>query len=50
LLSILARTFSDPARLARPVLGALDAAIDRLRNETSPARIVRAPRVAGHNP
>jgi DNA-binding CsgD family transcriptional regulator len=41
LLSILARTFSDPARLARPVLGQLDTAIDRLRGESSPARIVR---------
>lgn len=41
LLSILAHTFSDPARLARPVLGQLDAAIERLRTETSPARIVR---------
>jgi DNA-binding CsgD family transcriptional regulator len=41
LLSILARTFSDPARLARPVLGQLDATIDLLRAETSPARIVR---------
>jgi hypothetical protein len=41
LLLILARTFSDPARLARPVLGQLDAAIDGLHTETSPARIVR---------
>ena len=41
LLSILAGTFSDPARLARPVLGQLDTAIDRLRGESSPARIVR---------
>jgi DNA-binding CsgD family transcriptional regulator len=41
LLSILARTFSDPARLAQPVLGQLDTSIDRLRTETSPARIVR---------
>ena len=41
LLSILAGTFSDPARLARPVLGQLDAAIDRLHTKTSPARIVR---------
>ena len=41
LLSILAHTFSDPARLARPVLGQLDTAIDRLRTESSPARIVR---------
>jgi DNA-binding CsgD family transcriptional regulator len=41
LLSILARTLSDPARRARPVLGQLDAAIDHLRTETSPARIVR---------
>jgi DNA-binding CsgD family transcriptional regulator len=41
LLSILAGTFSDPARLARPVLGQLDTAIDHLRTETSPARIVR---------
>jgi DNA-binding CsgD family transcriptional regulator len=41
LLSILASTFSDPARLARPVLGQLDAAIDRLPTKASPARIVR---------
>ncbi|MGI5229450.1 AAA family ATPase [Actinoallomurus sp. CA-142502] len=41
LLSILAHTFSDPVRLARPVLGQLDTAIDRLHTETSPARIVR---------
>ncbi|MFD0581163.1 helix-turn-helix transcriptional regulator [Dactylosporangium darangshiense] len=41
LLSVLAGTFSDPVRLARPVLGRLDAAIERLRTETSPARIVR---------
>ena len=41
LLSVLARTFSDPARLAQPVLGQLDAVIDRLHTETSPARIVR---------
>ena len=41
LLSILAHTFSDPARLAQPVLGELDAAIDRLATKTSPARIVR---------
>ncbi len=41
LLSILARTFSDPARLAQPVLGQLDAAIDRLSAKTSPALIVR---------
>jgi DNA-binding CsgD family transcriptional regulator len=41
LLSILAHTFSDPARLARPVVADLDAAIAGLRTETSPARIVR---------
>ncbi|MDN3359684.1 LuxR family transcriptional regulator [Actinomadura sp. DC4] len=41
LLSILANTFSDPARRARPVLGQLDALIGRLHTETSPARIVR---------
>ena len=41
LLSILARTFSDPARLARPAVADLDAAIASLRTETSPARIVR---------
>jgi len=41
LMSILARIFSDPARLARPVLGQLDTAIDRLHTEASPARIVR---------
>jgi DNA-binding CsgD family transcriptional regulator len=41
LLWILAHTFSDPARRARTVLGQLDTAIDRLRTEISPARIVR---------
>ena len=41
LLALLSRTFSDPAHRARPELGRLDATITRLRNETSPARIVR---------
>ena len=41
LLSILDGTFSDPARLALPVLGRLDEAIGGLRTQTSPARIVR---------
>jgi DNA-binding CsgD family transcriptional regulator len=41
LLAVLSRTFSDPARLALPVLGELDDAVRRLRDETSPARIVR---------
>jgi DNA-binding CsgD family transcriptional regulator len=41
LLSILARTFSDPARLARSAVAELDKAIASLRTETSPARIVR---------
>ena len=41
LLSILGRTFSDPAHQAHGVLDGLDAAIGRLRHETSPARIVR---------
>ncbi len=41
LLFILAHTFSDPARLARPAVADLDAAIAGLRTETSPARIVR---------
>jgi DNA-binding CsgD family transcriptional regulator len=41
LLSILARTFSDPARLAPSAIADLDAAIAGLRTETSPARIVR---------
>jgi DNA-binding CsgD family transcriptional regulator len=41
LLSILAQTFSDPARLARPAVADLDAAIAGMRTETSPARIVR---------
>lgn len=41
LLSILASTFSDPARLAQPAIGQLDAAIDRLHTKTSPAHIVR---------
>jgi DNA-binding CsgD family transcriptional regulator len=41
LLTILSRTFSDPARLALPVLARLNAAISGLSQETSPARIVR---------
>jgi len=41
LLSILAGTFSDPVRLARPVLRQLDAVIDGLYTETNSARIVR---------
>jgi len=41
LLTILSDTFSDPAHRAGPVVDRLDAAIGRLRNETSPARIVR---------
>jgi DNA-binding CsgD family transcriptional regulator len=41
LLAILSRTFSDPAHLALPVLDRLDGAIAGLREETSPARIVR---------
>ena len=41
LLSILARTFSDPARLAWSAVADLDSAIAALRTETSPARIVR---------
>lgn len=41
LLSILARTYTDPARLALPVLSQLDSAIVGLCHETSPARIVR---------
>jgi len=41
LLAILSDTFSDPAHRAYPIVGRLDAAIGRLRNETSPARIVR---------
>jgi len=41
LLSILSHTFSDPAHRAGAVVDRLDAAIGRLHNETSPARIVR---------
>lgn len=41
LLSILAGTFSDPARLAQPVLGELDTAVTRLSAETNQAHIVR---------
>jgi DNA-binding CsgD family transcriptional regulator len=41
LLTILSHTFSDPAHQAHAVLDRLDAAIGRLRHETSPARIVR---------
>jgi DNA-binding CsgD family transcriptional regulator len=41
LVSILDHMLSDPARLARPVLGQLDAAIDGLRTEASPAAISR---------
>jgi len=41
LLGILAKTFSDPVRLALPALGRLDALIAGLSQETIPARIVR---------
>jgi hypothetical protein len=41
LLGILAKTFSDPVRLALPVLGRLDALIAGLSQETIPARIMR---------
>ncbi|GAA1842819.1 AAA family ATPase [Asanoa iriomotensis] len=41
LLTILRHTFSDPAHLAHAVLDRLDVAIDNLRGESSPARIVR---------
>jgi DNA-binding CsgD family transcriptional regulator/tetratricopeptide (TPR) repeat protein len=41
LLDILGRTFSDPARLAPPVLGRLDAVIAGLSQEIIPARISR---------
>lgn len=41
LLGILGATFTDPVRLAAPALPELDAAIDGLHLQTSPARIVR---------
>ena len=41
LLATLAETFSDPARTTRAALDRLDTLIDRLPEETSPARIVR---------
>jgi DNA-binding CsgD family transcriptional regulator len=41
LLSVLDGALGDPARVTRPVLGQLDAAIGRLRTEPSPAAIVR---------
>ncbi|MEZ0072032.1 LuxR C-terminal-related transcriptional regulator [Planotetraspora sp. GP83] len=41
LLDILGKTFSDPARLAPPVLDRLDAAIAGLNQEIIPARISR---------
>ncbi|GAA3598058.1 LuxR family transcriptional regulator [Nonomuraea rosea] len=41
LLDILGKTFSDPARLAPPVLARLDAAIAGLNQEIIPARIAR---------
>ena len=41
LLALLGETFSDPARTPPPALERLDAAISRLPEETSPARIVR---------
>ncbi|GII59180.1 LuxR family transcriptional regulator [Planotetraspora thailandica] len=41
LLDILGKTFSDPARLAPPVLDRLDAAIAGLKQEVIPARISR---------
>jgi hypothetical protein len=49
LLEILARTFRDPARLARPEPGRRDSAIDRLRTETSiPASARTASNSAGY--
>jgi DNA-binding CsgD family transcriptional regulator len=41
LLAVLARTFSDPARLARDAMGRLEAIIGGLNEEPNPARIVR---------
>lgn len=41
LLDILGKTFSDPVRLAAPVLDRLDAVIGRLNQEIVPARISR---------
>jgi DNA-binding CsgD family transcriptional regulator len=41
LLSLLSRTFSDPARADAPALARLDASVTALAEETSPARIVR---------
>ncbi|MEU0556712.1 AAA family ATPase [Dactylosporangium sp. NPDC006015] len=41
LLSVLAGTFSDPARAAPPVLDLLVEAVAQLHKENSPARIVR---------
>lgn len=40
-LYLSARTLSDPARLAAPVLGQLDAALEALTDEFDPTRIVR---------
>jgi DNA-binding CsgD family transcriptional regulator len=40
-LYLSAKTLSDPVRLAAPVLGQLDAAIQALAEESDPARIVR---------
>jgi hypothetical protein len=41
LLAVLAKTFGDPARSTGPALDRLEALINRLPEETSPARIVR---------
>ncbi|WBB61218.1 AAA family ATPase [Streptomyces sp. WMMC500] len=41
LMDILGRTFSDPARLAAPVLDRVDAAIAGLHREFIPVRIIR---------
>jgi DNA-binding CsgD family transcriptional regulator len=48
LLAVLARTFTDPAHLARPALPDLEAAIHGLQLETSPARIVRTAMAASY--
>jgi DNA-binding CsgD family transcriptional regulator len=40
-LCLSAKTLSDPVRLAAPVLGQLDAAIEALADESDPTRIVR---------
>ncbi|MEH1058355.1 LuxR C-terminal-related transcriptional regulator [Micromonospora sp. CPCC 206171] len=47
-LALLATTYADPVRLARPMLGRLDTAVARLTSDTDPGHIVRVAIAAGY--